>query len=171
MTSISSSDYDVSKIEISYQSRIPQSEKIQISHPSIAYRIFNHSWDHNKIELVEQTKILLVDRGNFCLGIADIGTGGTTSCSLDPRIVFSIAILSNAAGFILAHNHPSGNLMPSEVDKLTTWKLQEAGRLFDIPVLDHLILNKEDYFSFGNNKLLHPPTDSKKVRGRRGFSP
>jgi len=63
------------------------------------------AWDHNKIELVEQFYILLLDRGNASLGISNILMGGVSSCIVDPKIVFATALKTRASGIILAHNH------------------------------------------------------------------
>ncbi|WP_259015519.1 JAB domain-containing protein [Emticicia fluvialis] len=171
MDSFPTSEYNISKIEISYHNKIPHSERIIVNDPNIAYSIFRRAWDFSKIELLEQFKILLLDRGNHCLGVADVSTGGVSLSHSDPRIIFSIALLGHASGIILAHNHPSGTLMPSPSDKVMTERLQEGGRLLDIPILDHLILTKEDYFSFAQNDLMVPKVNPVKVKGSRRRSP
>ena len=71
------------------------------------------------------------------------------------RLIFQAAIKSNASGIIVCHNHPSGNLNPSESDTKLTQKIKEAGNLMDIQLLDHLILTTDDnYYSFADNGLL-----------------
>lgn len=64
------------------------------------------------------------------------------------------AILNTASGLIVAHNHPSGNLNPSESDTIITQKIKEAGNLLDVQLLDHLIIANDDYYSFADNGLL-----------------
>lgn len=84
------------------------------------------------------------------MGVSNISTGGVSSCIVDPKIVFGLALKTRATGLILAHNHPSGNLEPSQADRRLTYQLQEAGKLLDISVLDHLIITPTDYNSFAN---------------------
>jgi DNA repair protein RadC len=69
-------------------------------------------------------------------------------------LVFAAAIKANASSIILSHNHPSGNLMPSEQDKRLTQRMVEAGRLLDIPVIEHIIITEEGYFSFADEGIL-----------------
>lgn len=105
----------------------------------------------NKIDLVEQFNILLLDRNNACLGLSNISTGGVSACIVDPKIVFAVALKARAAGMILAHNHPSGNLNPSDADNQLTQRLIKGGQLLDVPILDHLIVSPRGYFSFTDN--------------------
>ena len=81
--------------------------------------------------------------------------GNINSSIVDPRSVFRSAIVSNSASIIVAHNHPSGNLNPSESDNKITQKIKEAGNLLDIQLLDHIILTTEgDYYSYADNGIL-----------------
>lgn len=73
---------------------------------------------------------------------------------VDPRIVFRYALEFNATSIILAHNHPSGSLTPSQSDKLLTQKLKQAGLSLDIKLLDHLIITEKEYFSFADEAIL-----------------
>jgi DNA repair protein RadC len=113
------------------------------------------NWNPEIIEFVEEFKILLMNRSNSVLGILEISKGGISGTVTDVRVVFQAAIKGNASGIIAAHNHPSGNLNPSESDTRLTQKLKEAGNLMDIQLLDHLILSTEgEYYSFADNGLL-----------------
>ncbi len=107
----------------------------------------------NKIELVEQFMIVLLNRGNSCLGISNISTGGISACLVDPKIVFVTVLKARASSVILAHNHPSGNLKPSLADIELTKKLKEGGALLDVSVLDHLIVTPFSYYSFADDGL------------------
>ena len=106
------------------------------------------------LELFESFFILLVNRGNQTTGYVKISQGGTAGTVVDPKIVAKYAIDSLAAGVILAHNHPSGNIQPSESDKAITNKIRDGLKLFDITTLDHIILGGERYFSFADEGLL-----------------
>jgi DNA repair protein RadC len=84
------------------------------------------------------------------LGWAKISQGGLSGTVADPKVIYQIALKSNACSIILANNHPSGNLTPGEADIHLTRKLKEAGVLLDLPVLDHLIVSSEGYYSFAD---------------------
>lgn len=83
-----------------------------------------------------------------------ISSGGITGTVADPRIIFKKALAEDAVSIILFHNHPSGNLKPSRADKELTERIVQAGKLFDIRVLDHLIVSEEGYFSFADEGLI-----------------
>ena len=85
------------------------------------------------------------------MGYAQISSGGLTGTVCDPKIIFQYALQTNASGIILAHNHPSGNLQPSQADIQITEKVREAGKLLDIALLDHLILTGEGFYSLTDN--------------------
>ncbi|WP_040005458.1 RadC family protein [Fibrisoma limi] len=102
----------------------------------------------------EEFWILLMNRANEILRPVQISAGGISGTVADPKLIFKQAIEHLASSMILFHNHPSGNLTPSQADKDLTRKLKDAGRLLDIPVLDHLIFTDKAYFSFADEGLL-----------------
>ena len=103
----------------------------------------------------EHFVILLLDQKNQVIGIHTVSMGSLTASIVHPREVFKVAILSNAASLILAHNHPSGDCQPSREDRALTTRLVEAGKLLGIAVLDHVVIGGEGkYFSFGDEGLL-----------------
>ncbi|QMW01696.1 JAB domain-containing protein [Spirosoma foliorum] len=146
--------FRVNEVEIIYRNKIPYQDRIQIKKSATAYEILLHAWDENRMELIEQFKILLLDQKNNCLGISDISTGGMNACLADPKVIFATALKGKATSIILAHNHPSGNLQPSDSDKALTRKLKEGGKLLDIAVLDHLIITPQNYISFADEGLM-----------------
>ena len=146
--------FKVNEVEIVYRNKIPYQDRLQITSSSTAYEILLASWDENRLELVEQFKILLLDQKNNCLAVSSISSGGISSCTADPKIIFATALKAGASAIILAHNHPSGNLQPSEADKSLTLKLKDGGRLLDIAVLDHLIVTPRNYRSFADDGLM-----------------
>lgn len=103
--------------------------------------------------LHEQFWVLLLNRANEVLKPVQISVGGVSGTVADPKLIFKAAIEELASSIILVHNHPSGNLTPSQADKDLTKKVKEAGRLLDIPVLDHLIFTDTSYFSFADEGL------------------
>lgn len=102
----------------------------------------------------EEFWILLMNRANEILRTVQISTGGVSGTVADPKLIFKQAIEHLASSMILFHNHPSGNLLPSQADKDLTKKLKDAGRLLDIPVLDHLIFTDKAYYSFADEGIL-----------------
>lgn len=95
--------------------------------------------------------VALLDARNHLLGIERVFTGTLTGVDVHPREVFRAAVLAGAAAIVVAHNHPSGDVAPSAADHALTGRLQEAGELLGIPLLDHLVLNPDDpteYASF-----------------------
>ena len=81
-----------------------------------------------------------------------VAIGTVNQAVIEPRDLFKYAIISNAAGVVMVHNHPSGNPSPSEEDYKITAKINDAGRLLGIPLLDHIIVGDDSYFSFKENK-------------------
>ena len=88
------------------------------------------------------------------LGIVQISQGGIAGTVADPKLIFAAALKGCASSVILAHNHPSGNLTPSQADIQLTGKLKEAGKFLDLPVLNYVILAQEAHFSFADEGLL-----------------
>ena len=102
----------------------------------------------------EEFWILLLNRANEVLRPVQISAGGLSGTVADPRLIFKVSLEYLASGIILTHNHPSGNLTPSQADKDLTRKLKEAGRFLDVPILDHLIVSDRTYLSFADEGLL-----------------
>jgi len=144
----------VAEVELIYRNKVKASERPAIATSKDCYHLLRQSWDENKIELLEQFKILLLNRGNKVLGIFEVSAGGITGTVVDPRIIFSAALKANATSIILAHNHPSGNLKPSAADKELTSRMKAAGQILEIRVWDHLIITNDGYFSFADEGLM-----------------
>lgn len=142
--------YKLTEIELVYRTQSNFNDRHKVSTSKDAYELFKNNWDENKIEFIEQSKIILLNRANQVLGIYQVSSGGTSGTVVDSKQVFIAALKTNASGIILAHNHPSGNLNPSEVDLQLTNKLYKAGKYIDIEILDHLIITKENYYSFAD---------------------
>lgn len=102
----------------------------------------------------EEFWILFLNRSNRVINRMKLSQGGISGTVTDVRIVMKKAIEYLASGIIVCHNHPSGNLNPSESDSRITQKIREAGSLMDIQLLDHLIISERDYYSFADNGLL-----------------
>jgi len=103
---------------------------------------------------IEQFWILCLNRNNKIITSRLISQGGVSGTVADPKVIFKAALEDLASGVILIHNHPSGNLKPSQADKKLTDKMVSSGKLLEIPVLDHVIFTNENYFSFADEGLI-----------------
>ena len=144
---------NICEIKVSYIN--DSKDKTKISGSNMAYKLFLDSWNKGTIQLQEEFKILLLNRANQVLGIYFLSKGGVSGTLVDPKLVFSVALKCNASGIIMAHNHPSGNLYPSENDKALTKKLISAGNFLDIKILDHIILTSGGFFSFSDEGIMN----------------
>ncbi|MCU0397523.1 MAG: DNA repair protein RadC [Cyclobacteriaceae bacterium] len=102
----------------------------------------------------EEFWVIMLNRANRLLKKHQISLGGVHGTVADPKIIFKTALESLASGIIVAHNHPSGNLTPSQQDIDLTKKLKEAGKLLEIQLLDHVIIASKNYFSFADEGLM-----------------
>ncbi len=102
----------------------------------------------------EEFWILLLDRANKVIKKISVSEGGISGTIVDQKKILKLAVDAQATSLILAHNHPSGNLNPSEADKELTKKLKQSAALLDLSVLDHLIIGDEKYFSFADEGIM-----------------
>jgi DNA repair protein RadC len=98
--------------------------------------------------------VVFLNRGNKIMHSEIISEGGMTGTVADPRIILKKALEHDATTLILCHNHPSGNLRPSQADELMTQKIKQAASFFDISIMDHIIVSHEGYFSFADEGML-----------------
>jgi len=126
------------------------------TNPSVCIKSSSDAFDQMKtlftrMDYKEELFILMLNRANHVLGYSKISEGGSSGTVVDIKIVFQHALLAHASSIIVAHNHPSGNLKPSEADIVTTRKMKEAGKLLDIQVFDHLIITRSGYHSLADS--------------------
>jgi DNA repair protein RadC len=150
----SESLFQVSEIQVSYRTGFRAADRPKILGSESAYEILFNNWDLGKIELQEQFKVVLLNRSNRVIGIYEVSSGGMAGTLADPKLIFGAALKSCASGIILCHNHPSGNLKPSQADINLTRKLKTAGNFLDIEVHDHLIITNDGYYSFADNRMI-----------------
>ncbi len=118
------------------------------------YSVADYYMERFRHENVEYILLLLLDSGYHLIGEEIISKGTVNASILSPREVFTHAFRNGAAGIMLLHNHPGGNPVPSENDLLVTERISRTGALADIPLIDHIILGDNSYFSFKESKLL-----------------
>ena len=102
----------------------------------------------------EHFMVAYLNRGNKIIHVERISTGGITHTLADPKVIFKNALLKEATALMLCHNHPSGVARPSADDRLMTQKLVAAATIFDIDILDHLIIGENSYFSFAEHGIM-----------------
>lgn len=125
-------------------------EKEKISGSKDVYEYFHHLADLRN----EEFWIMYLNRANKIISAQRVSQGGITGTVADIRVILKNALDNFATGIVLCHNHPSGNLTPSNEDKELTQKVKQTARLLEISVLDHIIVADSGYFSFADEGLL-----------------
>lgn len=144
----------VCEIQPIYKNKTKAKDRLEVKSSQKTYEIllpyFEEMMDYKELFFV-----MYLNRNNQLLAIQKISEGGCSATICDGKIIFQGALLANAQAIILAHNHPSGNLKPSDTDKSLTEKMCLFGGYIDLPVIDHMILTSEGYFSFAEKGLIH----------------
>ena len=145
---------ELAEIKISYKSK--RKGKIKVIHSKEAFDILYPLFGKDTIEYQEQFYLLMLNKCNNVLGWIKLSVGGTAGTVADPKMIFALALQTNASGIILSHNHPSGNVHPSESDISLTKSISASGKLLDIQLLDHIIIASDgSYYSFADNGALY----------------
>lgn len=127
------------------------SDKMKVSSSQVAAQYFIAKLGDQSQEIFY---VLFLNRNNEIEAEKQLFVGGVSATIIDPKVVFREAILHLASGIVIAHNHPSGNLMPSNADLQITKKIQQGADFFDIRLLDHLIVSNRGYYSFADEGRL-----------------
>lgn len=149
----STSSVMVSEVQLTYQTNISKENRVRITDSNVVGEIL-HPHFQEIVDYRERFYALYLNKANECVGLMLVAEGGINSVVVDIRIAFQGALRTNASAVIIAHNHPSGNLMPSQADILLTRKIKEAGKVLDIPILDHLIITSDGYYSFADEGMM-----------------
>ncbi|SNZ01704.1 JAB domain-containing protein [Flagellimonas pacifica] len=148
-------EHSVNEIQISYREKLSTLQSLSLSNSQEVAQLLFKNWDGNTIGVHESFKILLLNQSNKIKGIYPLSIGGISATLVDMRILFAIVLKTLSVGIILAHNHPSGQMKASEADRQLTRKIQQGAQLFDVKVLDHIILAPDGrYYSFADNGIL-----------------
>jgi len=143
----------VAEIEVSYRPAIANKPIIKSSYDS--YLAFLKFYCKNTIGLQEEFKVMYINRSSRLLGIYSLSVGGITGSVADVRLIVGVALKIVASGIIISHNHPSCNLTPSKNDLEITGKIKEACSMFDLKLLDHIIISRQEkYLSLADEGLL-----------------
>ena len=147
-------EYKVAEIELVYKTIIKPSDRTVIGESKDMYRMFMQFWNPGQINLLEQFKAAYLNQGRQVVGIYNLSTGGIHSTVADSRLILKGGLDLCATSMIICHNHPSGNLHPSECDKVITEKIKQAGITQDIKLIDQLIITPYSFFSFADEGML-----------------
>lgn len=131
---------------------IEMPKKMKITQSNDIYSFLSHRFFALKYE---EFYVLLLNRANEIIHTEQISKGGISGTVVDGKIVFKIALEHLSSSIILCHNHPSGQLKPSQADMQLTNKMIEFGKMIDLPILDHLIFTDNGYFSFADEGLMN----------------
>jgi DNA repair protein RadC len=144
----------INELSVSYKRK--QLHNTTVNNSQATYQLLKDIYNktESEIELKEYFFMILLNRANKPIGYYKLSEGGIGGTVVDIRIAFATSLKGLASAIVLAHNHPSGNLVPSEEDKRITKRFVEAGRLLEITVLDHLIVTTEGYYSFADDGLI-----------------
>ena len=145
-------DFKVAEVELTYKPT--NNKKRSIMSSDDAYKLIRSTFSDDTIEYREYFKVFMLNNNNEVIAYNTVGTGGITDCAVDVRLIMQVALLTNATQIVLAHNHPSGSLHPSGEDDKLTKQIAEASKLLRMRVMDHLIITKDDYYSYSENGKL-----------------
>ena len=144
---------NIAEIEVSYHPAI--SNKPVITTSSDVFNGLIEFFSPETISLQEQFVVMYINRANRVLGVYKLSQGGITGTVADTRLILGTALKVAATGIILAHNHPSGNLRPSYQDEELTKRINEACKLLDSKLMDHLIISPErEFYSMAEEGLI-----------------
>ncbi|AWX43646.1 UPF0758 protein [Flagellimonas maritima] len=148
-------EHTVNEIQISYREKLGTLQSPSLSNSNEVAQLLFKNWDSNTIGVHETFKILLLNQSNKVKGIYPLSIGGISATLVDMRILFAIVLKTLSVGIILGHNHPSGEMKASEADRQLTRRIQQGAQLFDVKILDHIILAPDgQYYSFADNGIL-----------------
>ena len=146
--------YKLAEVELVYKTKVKASERPMVRDSKSMYELLKSCWNNDRIEMMEEFKVVFLNRANRVIGVYHVSSGGITGTVADPRLILAAAIKTLSVSMILSHNHPSGNLLPSRADEELTCKIKEAAKYHDIKLLDHIIMSTEGYYSFADEGLL-----------------
>lgn len=144
--------YEVTKMELVYYDPVPPSMRHRIEFIDTAYELFRVNWHYQKIGLVEQSKLMLLNGSNRVLGLCDLTTGEQSSIQVDPKLIFGPAILANAASIVVARNNIRRDPQPTIAEKAETAKLIAACKLLGMELFDRIVFTDKGYYSYKQGK-------------------
>lgn len=145
----------VNEITVGYKESTCLFTRNKITNSQDAFELLFATWDQDTIGLQESFRVVFLNNNNRVKGIFELSRGGITGTLVDVRILMAVALKSLSVALVLSHNHPSGKVQPSRADQQITRKIKKAAHLFDIRVLDHIIVSPtKKFFSFADEGML-----------------
>lgn len=154
---IDSADYTfaaTTELNIKFKNNCPPENRIQILSSKQMAGLFRSVWCEDNIEYQESFKVAYFNNAKHLLGYFNLSIGADVGCIADAKIIFAVCLNIGANSIAVAHNHPSGILLPSRQDEKLTKKLVTIAGLFSIEFLDHIILTSSGYYSFADSGIL-----------------
>jgi len=146
--------FNISEVSISYSLTVHPSDRHVIKSSSQCYDMLIPFFGA-EMETREMMFVVLMNTSAQVIGVYKVSSGGICATVADIRLILHAAVMSLATRIIIAHNHPTGNLTPSDADINVTKKLKECAELLDIDVLDHLIISNYGYMSLSDEGYLY----------------
>ena len=156
----SSQSHHFAEVSLRYSPSADMALRPKLHAPNDVFEYLLKLWDLDTIEISETFYVLLFNNKNRLLGWSQISKGSRSATVVDVGHIVTLALLGNASHLVIAHNHPSGELRPSRADIRITGRLVEALGLHDIRLNDHLIINRQEYYSFAEQGLVHAQHES-----------
>jgi DNA repair protein RadC len=144
----------IPQAKITWSHHLKASERPRIINSANSAELLRELWEPGTMEYKETFWLLLLNRSNKVIGAYKVSEGGISGTVVDLKIIMQAAILSHASAFVIAHNHPSGNLKPSNEDLIITKRIREAARIMELQLMDHIILTEEGFLSFADEGIL-----------------
>lgn len=154
-------NYMVAEMQLTYRNPQPPDKRTRIENTTQAYHVLRSFYPDETIECKEFVKVLLMNTSAEVIGCVQVAEGGLKKAYVDMRNILQAALLSNASGIIISHNHPSGNVRPSNEDRELTHHLSQLCGLINVELLDHIILSPFRYYSFSDDGMMPDPKDGR----------
>lgn len=138
----------LAELKLSYRRKQQDYPSLRIDSPEVAIHYLRQLWDKDTLELREEFMLVCLSNSLDVNGWIKLYSGGFQDCPVDVRLILGVALQTASCAILVAHNHPSGQVMPSYADKKLTAQIAESCRVMGIRLLDHVILTSESAFSF-----------------------
>mgnify|MGYP001131173910 CR=1 FL=1 len=148
-------EYKTNIPEITLKYKSGDVKKVKITNSHDANDILRNFYDQDTLELTESFLVLYLNKANNTIGWFKLSQGGLDACLVDKRLILATALKCGATSIIVSHNHPSNNTQPSNADINQTNKLNEACKILDMKLLDHIIITESNgFYSFADEGLI-----------------
>ena len=144
----------LAEVKLTYSANPQDHDYPILDNPADVYGYLCDIWDNDKLELQEEFIVIILNNALRVLGWSKVSSGGKTATIVDVTMVIQIALLANAHAVVVAHNHPSGTMRPSTADINLTNRIKKSLDLMGITLHDHLIITRDQFYSFKENGLL-----------------